>query len=153
MKISFPEPTPDSLKVFVACLLSFSILITPIAAMAAPKVLAAPKAKEGKRLGTVSGAATKASTESVFANAPVPEPAPAPPFAAVVTSTMTDNRPAIDPASAKPGDTINYTVTIQNTGDADATGVQFNDDIDVHTAYVNGSASWRCRTCTTRLAR
>jgi len=52
---------------------------------------------------------------------------------------MTDNRPAIDPASAKPGDTINYTVTIQNTGDADATGVQFNDDIDVHTAYVNGS--------------
>ncbi len=140
MKISFPVSAPVNLRVFVACLLAFSILITPIAAMAAPRVLAAPKTRrEAKKLGSVSGTATKAATGNEFANGPVPEPAPAPPFAAVITASMTDNRPATDPASAKPGDTINYTATITNTGNADATSVQFNDDLDLHTAYVNGS--------------
>ncbi len=134
-----PAPYPGTLKVFVACLLSFAILITPIAAIAAPRTIANPATKAGKKQGAVAGEASKASTENLFANAPVPEPAPAPPFAANLTATMTDNRPGVDPASAKPGETINYTVTIQNTGDADANGVQFNDDVDAHTAYVANS--------------
>src|SRR5215813_4367975 len=114
--------------------------MTPIAAMAAPRVILKDKAPGSKlRLGSVAGEANNAAAEDRFVNAPVPEPAPAPPFAAVLTATMTDNRPAVDPASAKPGDTINYTVTIQNTGDADATGVQFNDDLDLHTTYAAGS--------------
>ncbi|MGZ8843277.1 MAG: Ig-like domain-containing protein, partial [Pyrinomonadaceae bacterium] len=139
MRKSSPAPDLGTLKVFVACLLSFAILITPIAAIAAPRTIGSPATKADKKRGSVAGEASKSSAENLFANAPVPEPAPAPPFAAIITATMTDNRPGVDPASAKPGDTINYTVTIQNTGDADATSVQFNDTIDTHTAYVANS--------------
>jgi uncharacterized repeat protein (TIGR01451 family) len=83
-------------------------------------------------VGSVAGG--QGSGSGAFVNAPVPEPAPVP-FAATISTSMTDNRnPGADPTSAKPGETINYTVTIQNTGDADATNVQFNDDVDLHTA-------------------
>ena len=40
---------------------------------------------------------------------------------------------------ADPGDTIQYTVTITNTGTADATGVSFSDTLDAHTTLVAGS--------------
>ena len=52
---------------------------------------------------------------------------------------MTDNRPTPDPAVASPGDTINYTAIISNSGTADATGVQFNDTVDANTTVVTAS--------------
>jgi uncharacterized repeat protein (TIGR01451 family) len=57
----------------------------------------------------------------------------------IIGATLTDNRPTTDPAVANPGDTIHYTATISNTGTADATGVQFNDDVDANTTVVGGS--------------
>src|SRR5262245_30857433 len=135
-----PTHSLGSLRVFFACLLSFSILITPIAALATPKGIAGAPVREGKKRvpggglgrGSVAGEARRSPGETLSVTAPVPAPAPAPLLPTVVAS-MTDNRPATDPASAKPGDTINYTVTIQNNGTTDATGVQFNDDVDAHT--------------------
>ena len=40
---------------------------------------------------------------------------------------------------ANPGDTIRYTVVITNSGSTDATGVMFNDTVDVNTTLVPGS--------------
>src|ERR1043165_563595 len=40
---------------------------------------------------------------------------------------------------AEPGQTITYTVTIQNTGTGDATGVTFTDSVDTNTTLVGGS--------------
>jgi Bacterial Ig domain/Calx-beta domain len=40
---------------------------------------------------------------------------------------------------AEPGQTITYTVTIQNTGTGDATGVTFTDSVDTNTTLVPGS--------------
>ena len=135
-----PELVPGNAKVFVACLLSFAILITPIAAIATPRTRINPTANEKNAVPAERKEATEASLALDPAPAAVPEPAPVPPPAApVIVATLTDNRPSVDPASAKPGDTINYTVTIQNTGDADATGVQFNQNIDTHSLYVTNS--------------
>jgi uncharacterized repeat protein (TIGR01451 family) len=62
------------------------------------------------------------------------------PTAAVLTATKTDNRaPGTDPALANPGDTINYTVVISNTGNANATTVSFADTVDPNTTFVAGS--------------
>jgi len=41
-----------------------------------------------------------------------------------------------------PGDTLRYTVVIQNTGDQNATGVTFTDPIPADTTYVMGSVTW-----------
>src|SRR5215213_9674475 len=47
----------------------------------------------------------------------------------ILTATKTDNTSA----AVNPGDTIMYTITIQNTGPDPATGVQFTDTIDANT--------------------
>src|SRR5207245_5897862 len=68
---------------------------------------------------------------------------PSPPLVPVaapnIAATKPYNRPAIDPATAQPGDTIKYTVTISNTGMSDATVVIFTDTIDPNTTLIAGS--------------
>src|SRR2546421_125482 len=67
---------------------------------------------------------------------------PNPPLAPVITATKTDSYP--DPNAdgmADPGETITYTVTINNTGTADATGVQFSDSVDNNTTLVPSSGT------------
>ncbi|HEX8897709.1 MAG TPA: Ig-like domain-containing protein, partial [Chthoniobacterales bacterium] len=60
-----------------------------------------------------------------------------------VSVTKTASAPASNPdGTSKPGDTINYTVGISNSGAAgttDATGVQLTDTIDSNSTFVNGS--------------
>jgi uncharacterized repeat protein (TIGR01451 family) len=41
----------------------------------------------------------------------------------------------VDKSHADPGDTLNYTITVQNTGGSDATGVDVHDDISSLLAY------------------
>jgi len=76
-KIS-PDET-HRVRLSIALLLSFSILITPIAAIAAPKNPAGsvgrPTKRSAKKLGSVAGEVHKVS-EGLFVNARVPEPAP-----------------------------------------------------------------------------
>lgn len=44
-----------------------------------------------------------------------------------------------DVTAAKSGDTITYTIVIENTGNVDATNVLFTDVIDANTTFVTGS--------------
>ncbi len=62
-------------------------------------------------------------------------------FAPVITATKTDARvvDADGNGVTTPGDTLEYTVAITNTGDMDATNVQFTDTIDINTTLVAGS--------------
>ena len=156
----FLHPSPGILRVFVACLLSFTILITPIAAVAAPSIAKAStvKNKDGKKRDQAKSAA-----EELFVNPPTampasalpgPQPQPAPePLApppplppAAVTASMTaalvstpNNNSGPNAGKADPGDTINYTVQLSNTSGAPATGLNFNVPLDSHTTIVPGS--------------
>src|SRR5438067_6783067 len=140
------KPSPGqpvtNLRVFAALLLSFLLITMPFAQMAAltkQRSEVRNQTADGRRQAADRTATnTAAAAENLFVNGPIPGPAPQP-LAPTIVATMTDNRPAPDPASAKPGETINYTVTIQNTGTADATAVQFNDTVDAHTTLVAGS--------------
>src|SRR3954469_11942226 len=71
-------------------------------------------------------------------------PQPVPLFAAPnITATKVDawDDSATPDGKAEPGQTVTYTVTITNTGDADATGVTFNDSVDTNTTLVPGSVN------------
>ena len=60
-----------------------------------------------------------------------------------VSGTKTPAFPPNNDASARPGDTINYTISIVNTAGAgvtDATGVQVADTVDPNSTFVNNSA-------------
>ncbi len=56
--------------------------------------------------------------------------------AAAITATKTYT---LDDPTANPGETIHYTVTVANTGDATATGVTFDDTFDPNAPYVSGT--------------
>jgi Bacterial Ig domain/Cadherin-like domain len=66
---------------------------------------------------------------------------PPPPVATTITATKTDQviPDADNNGQAFPGETIKYTVTIQNTGSADATNTVYNDLIDPNTTFTPGS--------------
>jgi CSLREA domain-containing protein len=160
MRLS-PDPTPAGLKAFVACLLAFTILIMPIAAVAAPSIARATLARTDKtdKTNKTNKTDKKSAAEDVFVNPPIapatetsaalpgpkPEPAPeplAPPIVGSVTATKTAALTATannGDGKADPGDTINYTVTLSNTSGSDATGLSFNDLFDSHTTFVPGS--------------
>jgi hypothetical protein len=61
--------------------------------------------------------------------------------AVAITATKTDTFVGIHDGDGKadPGETIEYTVVVTNSGDTDATGVAFNDIIDANTTLVPGS--------------
>ncbi|MGZ8845687.1 MAG: hypothetical protein ACXW3C_04405, partial [Pyrinomonadaceae bacterium] len=80
---SIRESTSDPRRVFVACLLSFVILITPIAAIAAPRSIGARVNSPIVTEGATSSAAKAMESSLTAAPAPVPEAAPALPFAAL----------------------------------------------------------------------
>src|SRR5215207_7097660 len=81
------------------------------------------------------------SAGSTNAPAPAPRAAVSPAAFAVaplITATKTDAFPSHPSGQAEPGDTITYTVQINNGG-TDATGVVFNDTVDANTTFVPGS--------------
>src|SRR5439155_19751946 len=93
-----PEPAAGNLRVFVACLLSFTILITPFAAIAAPRGVISPTVTKGPLSSTNKEASTGSSSLAApFINPPTPSSAPAPqplpPPAGTLTATMTATFP------------------------------------------------------------
>jgi len=60
---------------------------------------------------------------------------------AIITATKTDDITVDNDNDgfADPGDVIEYTVTIQNSGDMNATGTNYDDAIDANTTLVPGS--------------
>jgi hypothetical protein len=104
----------------------------------------AVNAKDNLGRTRVSVSEKSAETAQPISNttqvAPVPQPLPQPapvPLAVNIVATKTDNRTVAQPAA--PGDTINYTVVIQNLGSTDATNVSFLDTIDANTTLVPSS--------------
>lgn len=142
MKLS-PNPAPTSRRVFIACLLSFTILMTPLAAIAAPRNVGSTTVREGNLAKTTGKDRSKSSAREGLVSPPL---APPQPFAPIITATKVDSLEnddgdnKIDPTNGVPATTerIRYTVTINNTG-SDATGVAFTDTIDSHTTLVGGS--------------
>ncbi|HZJ22725.1 MAG TPA: DUF11 domain-containing protein, partial [Anaerolineales bacterium] len=61
--------------------------------------------------------------------------------APTILATMTDAFVGVHDGDGKadPGETIEYTAVIQNSGADPATGVTFNDIIDLNTTLVDGS--------------
>jgi uncharacterized repeat protein (TIGR01451 family) len=118
-------------RTFVASLLSYLMLAGPLAplALGSSRQSTLPPNARGQ-----SGAA--ADTLKVA-------PAAAPLQAATPTLVVTKVDAFTDPESngAEPGQTINYTVTIQNTGTVDATNVTMTDTVDANTTIVNGSVA------------
>ncbi len=142
MKNQPHDASPNSRRVFIACLLSFSILMTPFAAMAARSQRSEARGQRSDNKATTGSSSTKATANGTFAN-----PAPAMPAASpIITASMTDSienddgDTKIDPTDGT-GSTerIIYSTTISNTGTVAATGLQFADTIDSHTTLVGGS--------------
>ncbi|HEX5704275.1 MAG TPA: Ig-like domain-containing protein [Pyrinomonadaceae bacterium] len=140
-------PTRNSgLRVFNAALLSALLIMMPFVQLAAAsRRESAPNSRgpETARQATDNREQTAAAPENVFANAPVPKPAPeAPALAPVIVATKDDGLATA--TTVAPGGTINYSVNIKNNGTVsptdDATGVTFTDIIDAHTTLVVGSA-------------
>lgn len=81
------------------------------------------------------------SAGSASAPAPAPRAVAQPAAFAVaplISATKSDAFPSHPSGKAEPGDTITYTVQINNSG-TDATGVVFNDTVDANTTFVPGS--------------
>ncbi len=118
-----------SLRAYAAAFISYVMLVGQVAPLA---LAAAPKPS------VPATAATAATAPAPLKAAPMPAPMPV--FAPAITATKVDAFP--DPngnLKAEPGDTITYTVTINNTGPDPATGVTFTDSVDTNTSLVPGS--------------
>jgi len=58
-----------------------------------------------------------------------------------VPPNLSTSAKQVDKSTAEPGDTLAYTITLSNTGAADASTVSVKDPIPANTTYVPGSAS------------
>ncbi|HZI18137.1 MAG TPA: Ig-like domain-containing protein [Pyrinomonadaceae bacterium] len=122
-------------KTYVAALLTYVLL----AGQVAPLALAGARAHRPRAGEAHAGGAAPAEAAPKVAPLPVPVPAPA---AAAATLVVTKVDSFADPdmdGKADPGQTITYTVTIQNTGNMDATNVTMTDTVDPNTTIVGGS--------------
>src|SRR2546421_7404952 len=119
MHQSIPQ-TPSHARVFTACLLSFMILMAPIASIAGATLRATAPARATKK----QLSAAEKLEAALF------EPALAPVVSPIISATKTDSFSDPDgDGKAVPSATITYDVNVNNSG-GDATGVQFNDTID-----------------------
>ena len=111
------------LRIFTACLLASMTLLGPIVPVGAATISATKPANPGSR---------KPNSKE--------EPIPLAPAVPNITGTKVDSFPDLNSdGKADPGETITYDVNINNSGGADATGVNFLDTIDANTTLVGGS--------------
>jgi len=139
MKQLFPHISFHSLRVFNACVLSFSMLAAPIAPLAASTngtlpVQTSNGASPVRTSATGKHQSQLTPREKLGAGLAVNplSPLPLPPVGPTITATLDDNFPL---ASKKnPGvDTINYTAVITNTAGTDASGIAYTDTLDNNT--------------------
>src|SRR5207248_1175519 len=65
---------------------------------------------------------------------------PATPCSFNATSPHLTIGKTVDKATASPGDTLTYTISYQNTGNASASGVSISDALPAKTSFVSASA-------------
>ncbi|HEX7175544.1 MAG TPA: Calx-beta domain-containing protein [Pyrinomonadaceae bacterium] len=146
---SLTAPAPHSnARAYFAILISFFLVALPVTpVMAASAASAAPVGSAKPRPEPIrsdfKSADSDAGGEAVPAEALGAPPVPAA-LAPVVTASKADSFPAggdVDnDGKADQGDTIEYTVTINASGE-NATGVSFSDTIDGSTTLVPGSVT------------
>ncbi|HEX8560091.1 MAG TPA: Ig-like domain-containing protein [Pyrinomonadaceae bacterium] len=124
-------PCRRNLRAYAAALVTYVMLAGQMAPLA---LAAAPRAARPSRAGAPPAAETAAARPAPAALAFA---APTPIIVATKTDAWDDT--ATPDGKAEPGQTITYTVTVTNTGDAPATGVTFNDSVDPNTTLVPGS--------------
>jgi hypothetical protein len=134
MKRLLPPSSHSNLRVFTACLLSFLIMVSPIASVAASVKAASSPAS------TKTGAKDKLTPEERMESSLFKPMAAVMPLGGI-TATKSDSFPVHPSGQAEPGDEISYTVDVGNTSGSDATGVTFTDQIDPSTTLVPGSVN------------
>jgi hypothetical protein len=118
-----------NVRAYISAFITYLMLAgqaAPLAFAAGPRAAAAPPARSAAPAKAVNAARR----------------APAPLFAAPnITATKIDSwdDSATPDGKAEPGQVITYTVKIENTGDADATGVTFTDTVDPNTTLDTNS--------------
>lgn len=133
-----PASFPVNLQVFAACFLSFLVLMSPIAALAAsmrPGALSATQSSIEKSQPTQTQSETQAANEH---SSPQNFLSWLLPLGPTVTATMQDLDAGGD-GKADLGEIVNYQAVVSNTGTSDATGVTFAPTIDPNTTYNAGS--------------
>ena len=131
MQSLLPSQRPNA-RAYVAAFVSYLLLVGQVA----PLYAAAGRPATPSRTSDAGLSAPAAPPSNA-----VPRPASLPFAAPNIVATKVDawDDTATPDGKAEPGQTITYTVTISNTGNADATGVQFTDSVDPHTSLVASS--------------
>ncbi len=135
-----------NLRTSIASLLAYMLLTSQLAPMAmALNRSAVRNASGGKSVvehNNSGEAPTQGRVDSSFAPVPVPLRVTAAGMVPIITATKVDSfsDPDMD-GKVSPGQTITYSVTIQNTGPDPAFNVTLNDTVDSNTTIVPGSAT------------
>ncbi len=135
-------PTHSNLRTFTACLLSFMILVAPLASAAATmRRDVQPVVSSTKESSPADPAPAQPSRIVTVNNTATAQPLA--PLLPSITASLVDSFPVHPSTKANPGDTINYTATVSNNGlnspGDDAANVQFNGPLDPNTTFVPGS--------------
>ncbi|HKR11326.1 MAG TPA: Ig-like domain repeat protein, partial [Pyrinomonadaceae bacterium] len=122
-----------TIRLCISLALSYVLLITQFAP------LALASGRHHKNIAKdIPSSKTNSDLENSYAPVPVPLRVSPSVLLPNITATKTDSYPSA-PGGALPGETINYSVTVTNSGSTDASGVVFSDTIDAHTTLVPGS--------------
>ena len=121
-----------NVRTYISAFVTYMMLAGQVAPLALASARgAAQPAVRAKAAPTAPAAPTSAAQ---------PKPAPLAFAGPNIVATKTDSY-AGAPAPAEPGQTITYTVKIENKGDAEATGITFEDTIDPNTTLVDLSVN------------
>src|SRR6266481_4613186 len=118
---------------------SFRALCKALLLVAAITVQGLPMTRTGlvmaqSRTDHKNEATTTRPTGSAVTTPLQKTPAPKSPEAVAITATNRDAFPNHGDGKAHEGDTITYSLVVTNNGNTDATGVVFNDTVDLNTS-------------------
>jgi hypothetical protein len=136
MKSFTPTTSFSNSRAFLASILTCIILVTPLTPIGFASTSSSLIQSKSKSTAK-QPSAPKSDVAPNVASSQQKDPPVTTLAVGPITATKTDNRTASQPVG--PTNTINYTVTITNTGSDPANNVIFTDQISEHTTLVPGS--------------